>query len=203
MTFGFSLFLLHPENEKKMWPLFAMTIVTLVAESAGYYLRAVEHQSNHPVYNISIPLIIVCFLWLFRGHLKQQHQKVLHIALITYLLFVVANLLFLQTMSRLATYNYILGTVVLTLACVYYFLEFIHYPGRISVLKAPLFWIASAVLILYIPKSVLYAVFEYLAYTEKITQSFGQTFTFINKVLCVVFFTFISYASVCRLIYRN
>jgi len=204
IAFAFSLFLLHRRNDRKISLLLVILVATVVVEAIGYYYHRILSKANHQFYNVSVPFIIILFLLIALKHYqKRTHTTIILAGIICYTLFAIINASVIQGMTRFCTYTYIAGALLLVIAIAFYFLEVIRQPEHVSLKKEPMFWISTGILILYLPKSILYAVFEYLAYYNQVMESFGATFHLVNKVLSVIFFCCLSYASICRLIYRN
>jgi hypothetical protein len=203
ITLGCSFFLLHPKNTNKVQLLISVMVIIVAAESLGYYFRHVLHIPNHTIYNASVPLVIINFLLLYiLNYAMPGNRKKITIALVLFTIFCTINLVWLQGMSRFSAYNYVAGTITLIFATVLYFSELIRIPTRISIRKEQMFWISAAILLLYLPKSILYSVFEYLVYKQETSVAFAHSFHFINKIVNVIYFSLLSYASLCRLIYR-
>lgn len=201
IAFAFSLTVFNRRNDKRIRLLIAIMTITVIVEAIGYYYHYILSKANHQFYNVSVPLIILLFLWMFLNHYAQRsNRRFVLISIFVYALFCLINIFFIQGEQRFSTYNYILGALLLVTTTVLYFLELIRLPVPVSLKKEPMFWIATAVLLLYLPKSVLYAVFEYLAYRNEVNESFGHTFHLINRSLSVIFFSILSYASICRLL---
>lgn len=205
ISFSLSLLLLHPANLRAARLLILILGITVVAECTGYVYRVVLHRpSNHEIYNISVPAIIILLTILLKRQTKNKSNHLtINLLLLSYCIFLTINLLWIQGRGRFATYNYIAGTVILVLTVTLYFLELIKKKEYVFISGEPLFWVAAAILLLYIPKAVLYAIFEFLAYKKSVMQSFGDTFRLLNRILSVIFFSLLSYASICRLIFRK
>lgn len=204
IALGCSIFLLHPNNDAKLKPFILVMVVTVLAESLGMYFRVVLKESNHTIYNFSVPIIIALYIYIVNLQTRTPYFRKLNtIFLTTYILFTIINPLFIQQEDRFLTYTYIVGAFFLTITCLLYLYELIKVPDLINVWKTPLFWIIWGVLAIYIPKAILYSMFEYLTYKQEVAASFGNTFHLVNKILSIFYFGFISYGSLCRLIYRN
>lgn len=199
-----SLSSLHPRNHPATKPLLLVMVVTAVAELSGAYLRRVLEVQNHNVYNISVPLVVLILMSMYIHNLrKHQRGSNIHWVAIIYLVFVVSNLLWIQGTRRFATYNYIAGAVGLLLLVCMYFYWLIKRPEKVSLLNEPVFWLSAGIVLMYIPKSLLYSVFEYLSYSNDYRPTFAQTFTTINTVTSVTFYASICLACTCRLIFRS
>jgi len=133
----------------------------------------------------------------------QENRKLINWMFPAYVLFVVSDLIWIQGSERFATYNYIVGSLALVITLSLYFLELIKKKEYVFLSAETLFWIAAAILLLYLPKVVLYSLFEYLAYKNALSKRFGETFQLVNRILSVIFFGLLAYASICRLIYRK
>jgi hypothetical protein len=204
IAFVFCLFVFHRRNDKSLRVLVIIMTVTVVVEGIASYYKRVLEKANHQFYNISVPLIILLFLWMFmRYYKREKHRNIIKASMVALVAFAFVNGFFLQGITRFCTYTYIAGALLLVLATAFYFLEMVQEPVMISLKKEPMFWLSTGVLILYLPKCILYAAFEYLAYHNESLISFGATFHLMNKILSLIFFSFLSYASICRLIYRN
>lgn len=200
----FSFFSLHPKNPPLLKLVLVICIVTIIAESAGAYMMRYLHQSNHNIYNISVPTVI-CILFVIFGQLltNQKHRYIVKIMLATYLVLVFLNFLFVQGFSRFATYNYILGGTFLFFLVCLYFLRLIKMPEKVNLFAQPFFWLAVGVILMYIPKTVLYSIFEYFSYTNNVRIAFSQTFVMLNTILSSIFYASICIACTCRLLFHN
>ncbi len=202
IAFGCSLFLLHPSQPKYLRLVTLSLAIIVVAESLGYYYRIHLKQSNHSIYNISVPLVILLLLELIRQALQLKSQKLLvGVFMGAYITFALGNILFIQGTEKFANYNYIFGAILLAISSSIYLVQFIKEPQIISIWKHPMFWIVWAILLLYVPKSILFVFFEYFTYNPEYMGSFGAIFRQIGFLLNLVYFSMISYASLCRLIY--
>ncbi|MFY8004251.1 MAG: hypothetical protein ACOVNR_05385 [Chitinophagaceae bacterium] len=198
-----SLVTLQPKNQPYLRLLFAIALITVLAETVGYLLKNVWQQANHLVYNFSVPTIILLFILFFRLQLNHKSNKQLLLWLtITYCLFIPINLIWIQGWQYFATYQYIAGALVLSMAAMMFLVELIKKPIPTSLITQPSFFTAAAVLIMYIPKSCLYAFFAYLSYIEQVSESFAATFQVTNLVLCIIFYILLSIACLCPLLFK-
>jgi hypothetical protein len=200
IALGCSFFLLHPKNSKDYHLIILAMLLTCVAESVGYYLKVYQSQPTTWVYNISVPCTIIIYATLLGKFLSKFK---IHLFTIAYSIFCILNLLYFQTNERFCTYNYIIGALFLATLASMYLIELVQDPKYISLVSVPMFWIASGIMLLYIPKSILYSVFEYLVYNDIINNEFGVIFFIISSVLGIVFFSLISIACTCKLIFKT
>jgi hypothetical protein len=204
IALGCSFFLLHPKNGTKAKFLLLVMVLTVIAESIGYYLRKVVHMDNHAVYIISVPVIVITFLLLYVKNIQStKYQIIIWISMFVYMIFYIINILWIQGAGKISAYNYVLGAITLIMSVVFYLYEMIKRPVYVSITREPVFWISFGILFLYLPKSILYSVFEYYAYTDGVSTKFHNTRYPINVFLSIIFFGLLSYASLCRLIYRK
>jgi|GEM_PF-3776769 len=204
---GCSLFLLHPRASGNIILLLPMMLVVVIVETAGYYLR-IAHHANQPYYNISTPLNIVLLLLLLRRNLEAGAARgVVSRMIPVYILFCLLNCFgpfsFAQHFQNFCSYNYIAGAFCLTVACSVYLYQFIKKPEEQVIHTDEVFWITVAVMCLYAPKSVLFAIFPYFTQVRLSDYSFNETWHLITDSLNMIFYGILSYACVCRLIFRK
>lgn len=200
---GCSMAVFAKGNDRKIRWIVAVAIIMVGVESLGFYIRTVLRVSNHQIYNISIPLIIVLYHLLFLQQLEiKSNRSIVRILAILFIAFAIVNLVFIQKFDRLGTYSYMVGAVFLVISACLYFLELARKPVSVSLRRESMFFIASAVVLQYLPKSVLFAVFEYLAYKSELNKIFGDVYHASNLVLGAIYFSLLSYACICRLIFR-
>lgn len=203
LAFIFSFFLLHPRNNRRLWPLIVAYGVTVIAEYIGYYFK-MRSQPNHYIYNISVPLVILLFGQVFHHQLKAPRQKrIFGVLAWGYILFCISNLLWIQGFEKFCTYNYVSGGLLLSVLVSVYLIELLKAPTQVFLAREPLFMLAAGILLLYVPKSINYSMFEYLAYTEALNKEYAATFFLINNTLGFIFYLLASIASVCRLISKT
>jgi hypothetical protein len=180
--------------------------MTLAAEMLGRYAwKPLHMRNNHPIYNLSVPLIIVLFLALFRRCLRNgTNKRTVDWVLAGFVAFAIINLGWIQRIGFFNSYTYIVGSIGLALAGALYCFELVKSKDYVNLSSEPLFWITAAVLIVYVPMAVIYSVFAYLTYYAlPISNSFGETRHLLNMILSLIFFVLIAWASICRLISRK
>lgn len=203
LAFVCSFFLLHLKNDRRLWPLIVAYGVTVQSEYVGYYYKMMS-EPNHHIYNISVPLVILLFGQVFYRQLQAPKQKRMFVVLAWgYVLFCIANLLWLQGFQKFCTYNYVTGGILLSVIVSVYLIELLKLPRHVSLAREPLFILAAGILLLYVPKSINYSMFEYLAYTAALNKEYAATFFLINNTLGFIFYLMASIASVCRLISKT
>lgn len=200
IALGCSLFLLHPKNSKDYYLITIVMFLTCLAESIGYYLRVYKNQSNTWVYNISVPCTIVIYATLLGKFLPKFKIQEFTLG---YFLVSIVNILFIQKFENFCSYNYIVGGLYLATLSSLYFVEIVKHPKYVSLVTNPMFWVASGIMLLYIPKSILFSVFEYLVYNDITSYQFGTIYFIISSILGVIFFSLISIACTCKLIFKT
>ncbi|HET6256214.1 MAG TPA: hypothetical protein VFE32_19205 [Puia sp.] len=201
-----SLFLLHPRNDRNVRLLIVILAVTLAAELLGRYAwRPLHLRNNHPIYNLSVPLIIVLYLALFSSQLRNAaNRRTVGWVLAGFGVFAIINLGWIQRIGYFNSSTYIVGSIGLALAGVLYYFELVKKKDYVNLSREPMFWITAAVLLVYIPMAVIYSVFAYLTYYAlPISNSFGATRQLLNMILSLIFCALIAWASICLLISRK
>jgi drug/metabolite transporter superfamily protein YnfA len=199
-----SIFSLHKANPSSLRLLITAIVITLAAEITGYYVRIYLHKSNHNIFNLSVVVIIFILLHLFEKVVcLSQYKKIVKVFMGILIAFSIVNFVFIQGINRFATYNYILGGTLLCFAVCFYFIELLKMPIKMNLLNEPFFWLGAGIILMYIPKTILYSIFEYLSYSDNLGEPFTATFAFLNTILSVIFYISISIACTCRLIFRR
>lgn len=197
-----SFLALASKNRFQLKLLSPVMIITALAEATSYLIRVRFRESNHFIYNISVPIIVFLLMCVFHKQFKTvAFKKASMTAIVLYSCFVGINILFIQGTHKFATYNYIIGGLFLSFICTLYFFELMKVARHISLISEPLFWLGSGILLMYLPKSVLYALFEHLSYNVEVRTSFSETFFFLNTVLSAIFYLSISIACISKWIF--
>ncbi|SHM76948.1 hypothetical protein SAMN05216524_103345 [Mucilaginibacter sp. OK098] len=100
-------------------------------------------QSNLWIYNIYLgPQYLFYFLFYSMALDSKWLSKVRYPVLISYALFGVVNMFFIQSMAQLNTFTIVSGSALVLLGSLSYFAQEINRKEPLPVTKQPLFWIA-------------------------------------------------------------
>jgi hypothetical protein len=134
------------KNTPLRWFLPYLLFIVAV-ELTGRYVRKVLKLSNVWMYNISVPLEYLFFVFIFWFFLKNKiTRKLCVLFLLTFSMYVAVFLL----INGIANFNenvLIIGSFFLIVFPVLYLVELYNSPGIISLNKYPAFWIAVGVLL--------------------------------------------------------
>ena len=198
-----SFFLLKRGNDQRLQILTVALAIEILTETlAAYYSRF--HANNHLFYIISTPLVNSIYaLTITRAIGKPGNKRLAGQLLMGFWLFVLVNFLFIQGTERYNSYTSIAATAMLCSLTFLYYRELVQADRIIRLRTTPLFWICAALMLLGLPRSVFWAVFEYMVFSEHLVKDFGSTFQLVNQWLCIIFYLLMSFAFVCRLLFRS
>lgn len=127
-------------------------LYTLVNELVAGYLWEIN-GSTTPLYNIYNILNNSCYLFILYSFIKDgKIKRIASYVLISFFIFSLLNLFFIQGLTTFNTITFALGSLLVIVLCVYYFLELFRLRHYVNLVKEPSFWIAVA-LIFYFPCS--------------------------------------------------
>ena len=178
-------------------------LLTLVVESLAFYVTERMHfKSNAFVYNFYIVVSVLTYLRVLQVIIKDRiTDKFILPAMVCFVVFAAANLLFIQQAGQLNTYTYFVGGFLIAGFCGVFFLSWLNKNEVVALWTDPAFWLASGLLIYYLPKIILYASQTYLYQVRKLSDAatFNELFHTTNLVLVCVLYIFISINFLCSL----
>ncbi len=177
--------------------LFVLFLGLVVAvEILGWYIRHHLHTNNAWLYNISIPIEYMMYSYLFACFFQNHFlKKIAQALLILIPLFAVVNMLLLQGLFIFNTNILWVGNIIMVVLSCCYFADVLQMQQDISLLKTPMFWIATGVLLFNLGELTYNLFFDYLLKNEK-DKKLGL-FKLINHSLIYVLYSLISIAFLC------
>ncbi len=141
-------------KEQKL--LLLIIIALIVNDGLTFYLRE-QNQSNLWVYHYYVPIQFCLITVLYRHMLKLiVSGKVMVFIGMIFVLFSLANTLFLQGIEQFNTNAILISNVVFVLFSLLFFYQLLKAPLIEELERLPQFWINLAVLIYYSSSSVLF-----------------------------------------------
>lgn len=133
-------------NKFRWFPLFLFLIV--LVELTGRYLRKeLNVETNGFLFNFSVPIEYLFYAWLFlKTYQKPWLQKLARAFLYAFLVFCIAIFIF----RGIYWFNGIIllvGNMSAILFSCLYFYELLILEEKINLIKEPMFWIATGVLL--------------------------------------------------------
>ncbi|AFL83294.1 hypothetical protein Belba_0639 [Belliella baltica DSM 15883] len=145
-------FFLKNSFKKQHLITFIILILAFCLESYGAY-TVPRKINNIDVYNIFFVYIeTLLILWLFESFFESKKAKLLiKIASISFLFWGIIYTLFIEDLSIFHTYSFSLGSFIIILCCIYYFISVFLKDWFIDEKLAsnPLFWITTCIFLFY------------------------------------------------------
>ena len=182
----------------KLFPPFLLT--TIVIEFIGAYLAYIR-TPNLTLYNF-FSVFEFCFYLVAISFIisNKKMKKVIGIAMITYALIAITNIIYIQKLKAFHTVTYAFGCLLIVASCVYYFFELFKLPKAIKLKNNPAFWICSGLLFFYCCGFPLFGLSNLLYDISKlIIKNFYRIITILNIFLYTIF----TIAFLCRLKIRK
>jgi len=169
----------------KYFPPFLMT--TLLVEVLGAWLNRTG-RDNILLYNFFSTFEFVYYLWIISLIIiNTAAKRIIRITMVVYFIIALANILFVQK-KVFHSVTYAFGCLVITVVCIYYFLELFRLPQSVRLSSSPAFWICSGLLFFYICGFPLFGLLNYWSGISKlVVKNFGQILTILNVFLYSLF----------------
>ncbi len=178
---------------KKKTPLYLnlfppYLFLTLTAETWGTYLWSMG-KNNLLLYNLFTTFEFCFYFWVISEMIKSKKiKKVVLLTIPFYILCVVINFIWGQTLASFHTITYSLGCLLIVIFCIYYFLELFRLPKSVKLQKDPSFWICAGLLFFYCCGFPLYGLINYWSEISiLVVLNFDKIFTLLNIFLYTLF----------------
>lgn len=182
-------------HTKLRWLMHYLFFIVVI-ELTGRYIRTELKQPNAWLFNISVPVEFLFYGFIVRLHFERKLFKtVAEYFVILFFLFSLGNLLLIQGFYRFNTNILKVGSFSMIVLCCFYFVELVSKEGRVNLLREPMFWLTTGIL-LFNTGEFFYTLFsDYLIKNHLDTTR--RTFASINNKLIWVLYTCISIAIIC------
>jgi hypothetical protein len=165
-------------------------------EITGRYIRTELKQPNAWLYNISVPVEFLFYALIFYLHFRRQSfLQIAKYFLIVFSVFAICNLFFIQGFYKFNTNILKVGSFCMIVLCCFYFVELLSSDENTYLLKDPMFWLTTGVL-LFNTGEFFYTLFsDYLIKNH--LDSTRKIFSSINNKLIWVLYTCIIISIIC------
>ena len=119
----------------------------VIVEFLGRYMRTELEVSNAWLYNISVPVEYLFFVFIFFSYFKSVINRKLSIGFILLFGLYVVIFLFVNGIVNFNRNVLLVGSFFLVIFSVLYLIGLYNQPGIINLGKQPVFWIAVGVLL--------------------------------------------------------
>lgn len=135
----------------------------LIAENGSIVYSHYTKESNHFIANIYFPIEFCFYFFLF--YKSSETRKVKLIISVSFLLYVLAflcDMMFIHGFYYINIYSYCLGSVLIILCCLLYFMTLFGSDRVLNYFRLPMFWIATGLLFFYVGNLVQYSLLSYI-----------------------------------------
>lgn len=145
--------------------------------------------SNTWLYNYFTTLEFTFYFIFFYNQLRVRLFKrfILGVA-IGYPVIALTNIIFFQGRSTFGfhTYTVMLGAILIVICCMIFFYELLRYPGTISLVRIPAFWIVTGLLFFYSFSFAAISLTNYLSKISYVNNLFSQLLEKSNILLYIL-----------------
>ncbi len=169
-------------------------------ELFGRYFRKVLHQPNAWVYNFSIPVEYLFYWFIFFIHFVNKVNKKITIAFsVCFFAYVLTSLLFIKGLYSFNNNFLLIGSLLTLVLSILFFIEMYQADHDFSLLRIPMFWIASGVLLFNAGEFTSDLLSEF--FINKDNDAVLNLFYLINNRLILVLYSCFIVAFLCEKIY--
>lgn len=186
-------------------PHYVNTFILYISVTIGIeiicWFYSLQKRNNLIFYNFYITFNFPYLIYLIRSFLiNDKVKKMLSWIAIIYPALALLNMIFIQGFHFFNTYSFILGCIIIVMACIFYFYERIKYPGPQSLLHDPTFWISTSLLFFYTCSLPLTGILNTISNMPFYVY---KTILFINVVINSILYLLFSISFICNLIFRR
>jgi len=138
--------------------LFTLAIEIGAALYSGYYKK-----SNHFIINIYLPISYAFYFFIFLKNLGTgKYASVIYTAFTVYVLCFLYDIIFIDGLFYFNTYSYCLGSILIVLCCLLYFMHLFKSDILLNYFALPMFWISTGLLFFYAGSLVEMSLIRYM-----------------------------------------
>jgi hypothetical protein len=174
----------------------------LVVELTGLYLRKeLGFETNGYLFNFSVPIEYLFYSWLFlKTYQTESFRKIAKVFIYAFMLFCLI-IFFLRGIYWFNAIILLIGNIAAILFSCLYFYELLIIEERINLVKEPMFWIATGVLLFNLGEFLYSAFYELLR--QQGWDNGTKLFKAINNNLVLVLYLCIIIGLLCVRTYKG
>lgn len=136
-----------------------MLVTTLLVETVSYFLI----KNNAWIFNIYTSLEFIFYFLLFKHHsANQKFKKVTALFMLIFIIVACANILFFQGFYLFNNYTHSLGAIFVVACAIAYYRQLLGGDKPEPLIRIPMFWISTGLLIFYASDFFFMALFHYI-----------------------------------------
>ena len=193
--------LVKGRTEKFRW-FFPFLLFLVIVEIIGRYLRKeLNAETNGYLFNFSVPIEYLFYSWLFlKTYQTPLFQKIAKLFIYAFIIFCIAVFL-IRGIYWFNSSILLVGNISAILFCCLYFYELLIVEERINLVKEPMFWISTGVLLFNLGE-FLYSAF-YSLLRQQGWDNGTKLFKAINNNLVLVLYLCIIIGLLCVKTYKG
>jgi hypothetical protein len=182
-----------------LWQFFILFLfITVLAETVGWYLAFILHKPNNNwVYNILLVFSGSFSLWIIaNAEPFRKARTKLNGGMLLFVVFALCNLLFFQGPWKYNGYTEILGDLLMSVYCCYFFYRVLTESVYRDLFRYEYFWLANGFLFSSLGSVVLYIFLDALTMYYRHTNI--NIYGYINYGLNVLLYGSLIISFICR-----
>lgn len=157
----------------------------VIVELTGKYLNQILKQHNAWLYNLTVPIEFLFYSFIFLTAFKWKISRLFTLGImVLFLIFTIVTLI-INGFDSFNSLALLAGNFVAIIISCFYFFELQSSSERISLVRTPLFWIASGLLLFNLGEFV-YSTFHMIL--DRNWDRGAKIFRLINNQLLLVFY---------------
>ena len=136
-------------------------LTTLISDLLTLSLRQTNHN-NHWVYHIYVPVFFILLIFLYKKLLANLPQLFFHILQFSFLFFCLINSLFFQNINSFNSNAVTVAWFIYLYFALTYFYQLLKNPPNGSLIKNPVFWFNTGIILYHSSTIILFGVLNHL-----------------------------------------
>ncbi len=200
IAFLFSLVPLFHRPVPLYLRLFSLYLLINCTAEIFISYKAMKNQNNLLLISL-IDLLSICFyIYVVRGFIQRRQPKRLFLYFLLILPPVFAiNVFLVQKSQVFQSMTYSFGSLLVVVACIYYFWELFQHTYYVRLVREPAFWICSGILFYYACSFPIYGLVNFIKPDPQVLKVLA---IILNSVSIFLYLSF-SIAFLCRLKIRK
>ena len=159
-------------------------------------------KSNHFIINSYLPVSFSFYFLIFYKTFETKKFKLIaSVSFFVYLLSFLFDITFINRFYYFNTYSYCVGSILIVLCCLLYFMWLFTSDGLINYFKIPMFWITMGLLFFYTGSLVLNSLVRYII--DNHLDPDGSIYQFIMVTLNVLLYGAFTISFICNQVWKK
>ncbi|MDB5200000.1 MAG: hypothetical protein JWO92_1963 [Chitinophagaceae bacterium] len=192
---------------KKLHPawlrlFFYFLVFTLAVDAGAAFYSQYFKKSNHLILNIYLPVNFgFYFLLFFKAFERRSFKRFASLAFILFILFYLCDIIFIEGFYYFNIYSFCLGSILIVLCCLLYFMWLFTSDRVMNYFKMPMFWISTGLLFFYTGNLVQMSLMKYII--DNGLDPGSRIYDFIMVTLNVLLYGAFTISFICNQAWRK